>query len=168
MNKIILILSFLLFHGTTFSQSLDVNGNNYIFNQAINPESFCPKTVESYDAFNDYIKCLNCDFGNIRVDYHIFKENLVCLDIIVTGTPFPEIESIEKVLKNYIPYKQEDVQRHAYIVAYEESFKTDNFYIVRSTMRDYSRYYIVPIITLEKIRSEHPDYLKDEIGDLLR
>lgn len=145
----ILIPSFIL------SQTLELFGQKVTFGASLSEqkndlwkdggqiESEYPY-IEIYEGDNAYAGLYN---GKLVYFQYIAHDN----------NQYPVCEDIENILSNLTPYKQYTETEG--IGAFVELYKTNEYYISRSSSRMNTDYSFVPIKRLENIRNKHPEYL---------
>ncbi len=165
--KTLLSFAFIfLFCEINFSQTLEVNGINLTFGSNINSGNNCYSENNQIESGCNYIKVVEGDCPGIDFTGDFYDDKLVCLDfIIINDDPFPVLKPLEAILKNYQPYRQENVLNYENITVLYEYYKTDEFFVARSSVRMSTLnqmktgYLIIPIVILNYIRKQHPDYL---------
>jgi len=97
-------------------------------------------------------------FEGEKVNGEFYKGQLVYLYINAwDNNPYPVCEEIENILSNFTPYKQFTLfDETGYFI---ELYKTNEYYISRSSSRMNTDYTFIPIKFLDDIRKLHPEYL---------
>lgn len=153
MKTILTFLFFLTFQ-SLFSQSITIENFTYTFNMQIDSQKLCPSNLSNQGCEYDCIKCSDCNFGKYTITFYSFNDNLVCIDITVADdTPFPSLKSLDDKIADLKPFRVEEIERHINQIAYEETFLFNNTYILRSSLRQYTRYIIIPPDILKSVRT---------------
>lgn len=89
-----------------------------------------------------------------------YKNKLVSIYLIANdNNEYPIRKEIENLIEGIKPYKENT--NSDVVNAFAEVFKTDTYYINKSSSRMNTEYTIIPIIIMEEIRKLHPEYYKN-------
>lgn len=155
-KHVLIVLYLLLPLSFTMGQTLDLFGQKLNFGTSLNEQknNFWKNggQIESEYAYIEIFEGDNVYGG-------FYKGQLVYFQYVANDNKeYPVCEEIENLLKNYTPYKQ--YTEFDFIGWFIELYKTNEYYICRSSSRMNTDYKFIPIKYLDDIRNEHPEYLK--------
>lgn len=151
---------FLLILGLTVSNSLQsqtitVSGVKIDFGNSFEDYGNLQDENSRIESDDIFVHVYESEFG-----LGCFYENKL-YSLIMTANNnevYPVNQEVEEILINIDPFESESVSDE-YSSMYNEYFKTDEFYIIKSSMRMNTDYTIVSINLINEIREKYPDFL---------